>query len=290
MLNRLKMAKDLYTEQVSGQIMSDQSFDSRGRMVSERERHWRDGGGGNAVNGVGLMGRKGLEEQIKSVKRHHFAPEEKERESPTKKEMMEGAGMEEFRVKVRAMNAGVGGGGGEEDERTQKRNSVQGAFTSKGVGLVKAYIQASHSGKGVFKPLVEEVPGSPVSAGSKVFAAAVAMGGGRGGKNNKGPSNFAQRYALDQKVKGAMKVGSPGFRRQRSKTSALVDQMRGYLEEKEEEARKVEEKEERKNRWEKGGGRRSNMGSGRTRVKMVKEEGEGKGGKVDRVPRKPTTS
>jgi hypothetical protein len=65
LLSRLKQAKDLYTEQLSATTMSDQIFDERGRLVQEKERHWRDGGGSNAMNGVSLMGKKGLLEQIK---------------------------------------------------------------------------------------------------------------------------------------------------------------------------------------------------------------------------------
>ncbi|GMH71305.1 hypothetical protein TrRE_jg6643, partial [Triparma retinervis] len=65
LLSRLKQAKAMYTEQLSSKTMSDQIYDENGRLVQEKERHWRDGGGSSAMNGVNLMGKKGLLEQIK---------------------------------------------------------------------------------------------------------------------------------------------------------------------------------------------------------------------------------
>ena len=115
-------------------------------------------------------------------------------------------------------------------------------------------------------------PQSPIEPASMVFAAAMAMRRQRvPTQTNKAlkaailqsqsllssprKKTFEDRYRLDQKVKeAARKLMSPTTEKNRSKTSAMIDDMKSFVSKIEDKREAAAAKLEKKNAWKKGGG------------------------------------
>ncbi len=245
-LQRLKDAKGYYNASVARSRPTETLFDRKGNVTSERFKKLKETGVGDGRGfGVSLMSKHGGEaenafkHQGEDLSKRASSPIASPRRSPspvrdqstpTKKEMLALAGATDLRI--RAMT-----------DETLARFATD------------DYITSSHNHNGVFRPESKEneapIPEShsALSGSSMVYAAAVALKEtSKSAPSSPRKSRFEKQYALDQKIKAAAKkIMSPTTIRERSKTSEMIDNMKKFVNE-------IEEEREQKNAWKKGRG------------------------------------
>lgn len=262
MLHRLSEAKGYYHAATNKSALQEITYDDRGRVVRHHKKAIAESGGpGSRLSGAALMSPHGMDAENAqthaamvdndgrsspsfnpmspdSMVKHAFH-EHPDSTTPTKTEMLRRAGLDDFKNR-----------------------------TAPVPDLHLKYISDSHASRGVYQPgsssareaVPEEDTDAPLGGASMIFAAATAMRtqrvptqrniqfGSSSLPSSPRKASFEKRYKLDQKIKeAAKKLMSPTTIKTRSKTAAMIDGMRKFVDDKDAER-------EEKNAWRKGGG------------------------------------